>query len=132
VLAEPLPLDGLGIELTRPEYWCPACLAVHDTTTGDLVAVTMPVGSSLPFTVRASREGASVGLADWTLASTAEGIAYPSAGCRPRALDANCDVFSPVWLTALAPGTATGSVTARNLTARLDVRVTGTSADGSD
>lgn len=129
VVSEPLPIDDLGVELgyyrdgwlAELEDWCPACQASYNPR---LEKILMPAGGSVPFKVWARREGEMVFGLEFELASTAEGVAYPSKRCRPVALDPDCDDYAPHWVSALAPGTATVSVTARNLTISFKVEVT--------
>ena len=122
VVSDPLPIDDLWVSLTQPAHWCPACQVSYDPT-GRLETILMPISGALPFNMRATREGEHVTLRS-ELASTDEGVAYPSKDCRPRALDPDCGVHSPNWVSALSPGTATVSVTAVNLTVSFGVEVT--------
>lgn len=131
VYSDPLPIDDLWVEpggwrdgsWWEPEDWCPACQLVYESP-GRLEKIRMPVSGSLAFQVHARREGERVSGLKPELASTDEGVAYASKRCRPAALDPDCDVHSPHWVSALAPGTATVSVAARNLTISFGVEVT--------
>ncbi len=131
VFSDPPPIDDLRVELGGwrggswwgPEDWCPACQPVYELF-DRLEKVFMPVNGSLPFQVHAWREGDRVSGLEPELASSDEGVAYPSKRCRPTVLDPNCDEHAPNWLSALAPGTATVSVAARNLTLSFEVEVT--------
>jgi hypothetical protein len=131
IVSEPLPIDDLWVELDvyrngrrlQPEDWCPACQVSYDARLR-LEKVLMPVGGSLPFEVHGSLEGARVWPMRSTVASTDDGATHPSETCRPSDLDPDCDERQPYWISALSPGAATVSVTARNLTIFFEVEVT--------
>lgn len=122
VVSEPLPIDDLWVDLTNEDYWCPTCQASYNPRL-ELERVLMPVGGSLAFEVGARREGMRVFGLESELASTDDGVVYPSKRCRPTDLDPDCDEYSPHWVSALSLGTATVSVTARNLTVTFEVEV---------
>ena len=120
VVATPLPVDHLRVRLAPIS----SDLESTDDGEGNLAGLRLPVGASAALEAIVERGGRQVTLIPFELTSSNPSIARVDLHCRPSDVDSDCSVFSQWgWVLAIAPGTATVTLTVRNLTTTFVVEV---------
>ena len=114
VVASPLPVDSIQVRLQNSPF--DESLASTVDESGSVLTVTLPHPGSIPLDLHIFRGTTFVTQIPWSIESTDTGVAFVSTGCRPPSIDPQCDVVSHWgWITGLAAGSATVTVTVRNV-----------------
>jgi hypothetical protein len=120
VVAAPLPVDRLQVGLANISSSVPA---TYDSE-GSLATIELPPGGSAALELRVERNGRLVTTIPFELTSSNPDAARVDPLCRPPAVDPNCGVVSHWgWVTGMASGTSTVTVTVRNLSASFGVTI---------
>jgi hypothetical protein len=114
VVAAPLPVDSIRVTAQQSPF--DESVSATEDPSGNLVELTLPHPASTPLLTRVFRGTIEVIEIPWTIQSSDPAIVAANKGCRPVTIDPNCDVVSRWgWVTGLAPGNATVTVSVRNV-----------------
>lgn len=124
VVAAPLPVDSVRIWALEGGDPSDPPIATDYAGTGQLVHVTLPVMGYAALFIKTWRNQVEVYM-PWTAATSSDSaVAWLSWMCRAPVVDPNCQRrFGGGWVTGLAPGDATGTITVHNLQTSFAVTV---------
>ena len=118
MVAAPLPVDSIRIRSGWSAF--DSLIGVVPGSTGQLVELTLPVLGYAVLETRIFRGGQRVTsmTPPWTMTSSDPTVAWVDVHCRAAIVDPQCELAVAAengWVTGLAPGTASVTVTARNI-----------------
>lgn len=126
VTATPLPVDSIRIRSGWSAF--DSLIGVVHDSTGQLVELTLPMLGYAVLETRIFRgdQWVTIMTPSWTMTSSDPTVAWVDRHCRAAIVDPQCELavaWENGWVTGLAPGTASVTVTARNIQRSFGVTV---------